>query len=72
MIGKNDAISVSAYLVNWLSAALNALLLFFGGLSINEWGVLAGILFGAITAIVNYWSRVRLVKIAAESGKVSL
>lgn len=72
MINKDDALGLSAGAINWLSAALNTLLVFFGGLSVNEWGVVAGIAFGAITAIVNYWSKVRLVKIAEANGKVSL
>ncbi len=72
MINKDEALGVSALMINWLSALFNSLLLIIGGLSINQWGVVAGIVFGAITAAVNFWSKRRLVKIAEQTGQVSL
>jgi len=72
MINKDNALGLSSLVVNWLSAAVNAFLVLIGGLSINEWGVIAGIFFGAVTAIFNAWSKHRLVKVAEKSGKVTL
>lgn len=72
MISKDDAISALAHSVNWLSAAVNTIFFFLIGLSLPEWGVAAGILFGAITAAVNFWSKRKLVKIAEETGRVTI
>lgn len=72
MITKEDVISVMSYSVNWFSAFINSLLLVIGGLSINQWGIVAGIVFGAVTAATNVWSKRRLVKIAEQKGQVSL
>ena len=72
MISKADVISITSYCINWFSVIFNSLLIIVGGLSINQWGVVAGIVFGAVTAAVNFWSKRRLVKIAEQTGRVSI
>ncbi len=72
MVNRDEAVSTLALITNWLAALINTVFLFFIGLSLPEWGIAAGILFGAITAATNVWSKRKLVKIAELNGKVSL
>lgn len=72
MITKEDVISISAYFVNWFSACFNTLLLFIGTVTVNQWGIVAGIIFGAITAAANVWAKHRMVKIAERTGQVNI
>ena len=72
MINKDEAIGLTAHIINWMAALVNTVFIFFIGLSLPDWGIAAGILFGAITAGVNIWSKRRLVKIAEKTGRVSL
>ena len=72
MIKQDEAISIFSQAFNWIAALLNALLMFVVGLSISEWGIICGILFGAVSTFATVWSKRKLVKIAEQNGQIKI
>ena len=72
MIKQDDAISIFSQIYNYSAAVLQAVFVFVLSFDVSDWGIIAGILFGAISTYVTVWSKRKLVKIAERSGNVEL
>jgi hypothetical protein len=69
---KNDLFSLVSYGVNCFVVALNGLFIWLAAVEPSTWGIVFGILFGAVTAAANVWAKRRMVAIAERTGNVNI